>query len=76
MKNYQFVVVSQFESKDDFGTDPYRYYIELDGEKIVWYGDDYHDEGNAKCNGFIDGFMADKDGECTINYEERADWEG
>ena len=73
-----FVIVDQFENEEEFGCDAYGYYILLNGEKIAEYGDDYHDDGRAKCQGFIDGFVFVKGksiNKYEIKYEERADWQ-
>jgi len=71
-----FTVVGSFENKDDFGSDPYGYYVELNGVIIASYGDDYHDKGHDKCQGFIDGYCEAK-GISPVpkyKYEERDDY--
>jgi len=40
----------------DFGGDCYGYHVEFEGQTLADYGDDYHDDGGSKCEGFIDGY--------------------
>jgi len=71
-------IISQFENEEDFGGDPYGYYVEIEGQRVMGFGDDYHDDGGSKCEAFIKGWMYAKgvsSGEVEINYEDRADWE-
>ena len=71
----EFIIVESFESKEDFGTDPYGYYILLNGVKLKAFGDDYHDNGSAKSIAFIDGFILGKDiKDYTVTTEERDDY--
>lgn len=69
-----FIIVASFQNEEDFGGDPWGYYVESDGSIVQKYGDDYHDDGLSKCLGFITGisFVGD---EPEIKYEERADYE-
>lgn len=71
-----FVIVNSYESKEDFGTDPFGYYIELDKLILKRFGDDYHDDGNAKCHAWIQGYVSGKNiSDYEIKYEERADYD-
>lgn len=49
-----------FYSEKDIGLDPLRYEIEIDGEIVKTYGDDYHDDGGAKADGFVEGYAQAK----------------
>ena len=73
MKHY--IIVAQFETEDDFGTDPFGYYIELDGRPIKKFGDDYHDNGLAKCEAYLDALKDVLKEEIHVTFEERADFE-
>ena len=52
----KFLAVAQYENKDDFGGDEFGVYLEIDGKKVVDYGDYYHDKGSEKVVGFVDGY--------------------
>lgn len=47
-----------FPSEDDFGGDYYAVRVLFDGKQVVEYGDHYHDKGEDKADGFIEGFFA------------------
>ena len=69
----EFIIVSEFETEDDFGSDAIGYHVELNGETIAEYGDWYHDKGSEKCEGFIDSYTKSRGiTSCSIKYEERA----
>ena len=43
--------------KQDFRGDAYGYEVRAkNGNTLIEYGDDYHDRGSYKCEGFITGF--------------------
>ena len=43
--------------EQDFGGDAYGYEVRAKGgTTLIEYGDDYHDKGSYKCEGFITGF--------------------
>ena len=71
----KFTRVAYFPDEDSFGTDAWEYEVELNGEVVAGYGDDYHDKGNYKCRGFIQGYAKamgwSKDVDYTDTYEER-----
>ena len=52
----EFIRYGVFPSEDDFGTDPWRYDLFLNGEKIAEFGDDYHEKGGRMSKGFIEGY--------------------
>lgn len=69
-----FTIVSSFEEEEDFGTDPFSYYVESNGIILKCFGDDYHDKGRAKCHAWIDGYTTGKEiVDYEIKYEERVD---
>lgn len=56
-----FRIESEFESEDEFGTDPYGYSLFIDDKLAAGYGDDYHDKGREKCQAFIEGYCYAKE---------------
>ena len=65
MKNLH-VITGYGETEEDGTVCPYGDYhyikvIDADtGEQILWYGDSYHDKGQEKLEGFIDGLLYSK----------------
>ena len=47
-------------AEQDFGGDTYGHVVEIDGEQVANFGDDYHDKGYEKCQGFIIGYLVAK----------------
>jgi hypothetical protein len=73
-----FIIVSQYENKEDFGFDPLGYYVELDDKILVFYGDDYHYKGLDKSIGFIQGYVYNnnlkENKDYIIKYKNRDDF--
>lgn len=71
----EFIIYGLFPEEDDFGTDPWEYDVELNGEIIAGYGDDYHDKGGYKSKGFIKGYAKamgwEKGVDYTSEYKEK-----
>ncbi len=44
-----------FPSKDDFGGDYSSVEVAFDGKTVAEFGDYYHDKGDDKADGFIEG---------------------
>jgi hypothetical protein len=49
--------------------------ITIDGDEMVRYGDQYHDKGRDKAEGFVDGLTCAY-GEISLSHEYVADYEG
>lgn len=79
MEPDKIVIVSSYESEEDFGGDEYGNYVEINGKVVAKYGDYYHDKGRDKCKGFIDGYYFGKgiifhNKYPKVTFEERADY--
>ncbi len=51
------VITHYQESDKDFSRDYVEVSILLDGKLIQEYGDRYHDKGDVKAEGFVEGFL-------------------
>jgi hypothetical protein len=72
-----FIIVSSYENEEDFGCNPFGYYVEFNGERLAEYGDDYHEKGQYKSEAFVEGYCLGKEikpDEYEIECEERADF--
>ena len=56
IRKIKFTIQNVFESEDDFGSDEIGVNLLLNGELVMSYGDNYHDKGSYKAEGFIDGY--------------------
>ena len=61
----EFIIWSEFpeynygdeeEGEQDFDHDPYGYSVSLNGKTVAEFGDWYHDKGQAKAEGFVQGY--------------------
>lgn len=52
----KFKKLNVYPCEEDFGGDEYEYRLLLNGKEVARYGDDYHDKGSYKIDGFIDGY--------------------
>ena len=63
-----FVVTGLFQSEDDFNGDAEAFVVMLEGKKLAEFGDDYHDKGQDKAEGFIFGYSKAMNYDYEIKY--------
>lgn len=56
----EFTIYSIFPNKEEVDYDAWRYELDLNGKIIAKYGDWYHDKGDIKAKGFIQGYAYGK----------------